>query len=128
MVKQANKERRQAVRAERVMSIEYRLVKRSGKRVEKSVWHLSTTENMSISGVAFLAEEDLKIDDVLHVRVVMSGVLDIFDGEAKVIRIDQGKGSKYPSVAVKFMGTEKKVRAAKTYDRKEVGKKTKKRA
>ena len=59
MVKQAIDERRIWVRAKRVLSIEYRLVKTRRKNAGQ-IWYLSTTNDMSYGGLSFYSEKELK--------------------------------------------------------------------
>lgn len=112
MVKQIIEERRHGVRAKRVLSIQYRLVKNRGRDGERH-WHLSTTQDMSVSGMAFLSERNFSVGDLLEVKVVMSGILDIYTGFAKVIRIERKPNAAYYLVGIKFIPA--KTRRAKSY-------------
>lgn len=103
-------ERRKGIRAKRIITIRHRLVKRNGRKVKRD-WMLSTTENMSISGLLFLSPLEYKKGDLLELQVVMSGVLDIFNGFGEVVRIDEKKGREY--VAVKYVDLKPKKRSAK---------------
>lgn len=114
MVKQAFIERRNAVRAKRVLSIEYRLVK-SRKRLIDKTWGLSTTQDMSIEGLAFYADREFCVSDVLEIRVTMSGVLDIFNGFCRVVRTYQKKNAAFYFIAVKLLETYPVKRRAKSY-------------
>jgi c-di-GMP-binding flagellar brake protein YcgR len=98
----SNKERRGFVRAKRVLSIQYRLAKSKRKNTD-SKWHLSMTQDMSLGGLAFYTDMDLRADDVIELHVVMSGVLDIFNGYAKVLRVEKKKTGAYALIAVKFV-------------------------
>ena len=103
MVKQSSvEERRQAVRAKRILSIQYRLAKSKSKDSDKS-WHLSTTYDMSVLGLSFLSEVPYSVDDILELHVVMSGVLDIFKGSGKVVRVDRKESAAFYLIAVKFI-------------------------
>ena len=114
MVKQSRDERRSYSRAKRVLSIQYRLVKnRYNSREAK--WHLSTTHNMSLGGVAFFTDQEYKVNDILEIHVVMSGVLDIFKGLAKVVRIEGKVTGAFFLTAVKFITTPAVKRPAKKY-------------
>ena len=103
-------DRRKGIRAKRIITIRHRLAKRGGKKVKRD-WSLSVTENMSISGLLFLSPEEYKKGDVLELQVVMSGVLDIFNGFAEVVRIDKKRSKEY--VAVKYVEVKQKKRSAK---------------
>ena len=102
MVKQSIEERRQAIRAKRILSIQFRLAKSKIKDSDKS-WHLSTTYDMSVLGLSFLSEVPYYVNDVLELHVVMSGVLDIFKGYGKVVRVDRKESADFYLIAVKFI-------------------------
>jgi hypothetical protein len=103
MVKQIIKERRSWPRAKRILSIEYRLFKSRRRQADRS-WHLSTTDNVSAEGLAFYSDHEYSTGDILDLRVVMSGVLDIFNGRGEVIRADQKRTGACFFVAVRFIG------------------------
>lgn len=111
MVKKAKTgmERRQYVRAKRVLSVEFKLQKTRRKSADKSSY-LSTTEDMSIGGISFYSDQSYLAGDILDVHVVMSGVLDIFQGPAKVVRCEQRKAGALYLVAVKFVKPPKSTR------------------
>lgn len=102
MVKQILVDRRQAIRAQRILSIQYRVVSSKSRSIDKS-WHLSTTHDMSATGLSFLSDVVYRIDDVLELHVVMSGVLDVFKGYGQVVRIDKKDTGSFCFVAVKFV-------------------------
>ncbi|MCB9771751.1 MAG: PilZ domain-containing protein [Candidatus Omnitrophica bacterium] len=102
MVKQATDERRRAVRAQRILSIQYRVVQTKTRKADKH-WHLSTTHDMSATGLSFLSDIVYRIDDVLEMHVVMSGVLDVFKGYGQVVRIDKKDTGSFCFIAVKFV-------------------------
>ncbi len=102
MVKQAIDDRRNAVRAQRILSIQYRVVSTKTHNPDKH-WHLSTTHDMSATGLSFLSDIIYRIDDVLELQVVMSGVLDVFKGYGQVVRIDKKDTGSFCFVAVKFV-------------------------
>ena len=102
MVKQSVEERRHAIRAKRILSIQYRLAKSKAKDGDKS-WHLSTTYDMSVLGLSFLSEVPYYVNDLLELHVVMSGVLDIFKGVGKVVRVDRKESAAFYLIAVKFI-------------------------
>ena len=113
MVKQSVAERRQGIRAKRILSIQYRLVK--SKVPNKShEWYLSTTQDMSVSGLSFLSEHAFMPGDILEVKVVMSGILDIYNGQAKVVRTERKKTAAYYLVGVRFIA-KSRARRAKSY-------------
>lgn len=115
MVKQKTGiERRQYIRAKRVLSVEFKLMKTPRKNADKTV-HISTTEDMSFGGISFYSEAAYAEGDILDIRVVMSGVLDIFQGPARVIRSTEKKSGKLFLIAVKFVKTATKKRSAKSF-------------
>ena len=105
MIEQNVKERRQFVRARRVLAIEYR---RAEKNRKSSAWHLSTTEDMSLGGIKFYSDIELRSGDMLEIRVVMSGVLDIFRGIVKVVRVEKKASTTYFVTAVQFIRSKSK--------------------
>lgn len=113
MVKQSVEERRNGIRAKRVLSIQYRLSKTKTKNRDFA-WYLSTTQDMSISGLSFLSEKPFSSDDILELKVVMSGVLDIFSGTAKVVRCTRNPGAAYYFVGVKFIASNAAARSSST--------------
>lgn len=102
MVKAFSIERRKGLRVKRVLSIQYRLVKSRRKITDKS-WFLSTTEDMSYSGLSFFSEPELRVGDCLEVNVVMSGVVEIYKGYCKVVRIESNPNAAFQLVAVKLI-------------------------
>lgn len=112
MIQSKFDDRRAAIRAKRILTIYHRRAAGGGS----SSWHLSTTEDMSTLGLAFTTEEGYTAGDILELRVVMSGVLDIFNGYARVVRSEKKWEDCY-KVAVKFSDLKavKSKRSAKTY-------------
>jgi c-di-GMP-binding flagellar brake protein YcgR len=103
MAKTHSPERRQFVRAKRVMSIEYRLVKSAAKQLGRDKdWKLSVTYDMSAGGVSFYSEGEFKKDDILEVRIVLSGLLDIYKGYARIVRVDKKKNGVFSLIAIQF--------------------------
>ena len=102
MVKQSMSEKRQALRAKRILSIQYRIVKTRVRKADKR-WHLSTTHDMSFLGLAFFSDIPLHVDDVIELNVVMSGILDIFKGHGKVVRVEKKITAAFFLVAIKFV-------------------------
>ncbi len=105
-------DRRDSIRAKRIVTVRHRLVKHDGKKIN-SMWQLATTENMSLSGLLFVSAIAYHIDDVVELQVVMSGVLDIFNGYGKVVRASRNKGGYY-HVGVKYVDLKVKRRPAKS--------------
>lgn len=101
MVKSLIDEKRAAVRAKRILSIQYRLVKSKNKESDTR-WHLSTTHDMSVMGLSFLSDVSYQVDDTLELHVIMSGVLDIFKGYGKVVRVERKATGAFYLIAVKF--------------------------
>ena len=114
MVNQTAAERRFWVRAKRVLSIEYRLIKTRRKNVSYN-WSLSTTQDMSYGGLSFYTDQEFKREEVLEMRVVMSGILDIFNGFGKIVRVERKETGSYFLTAVKFVDRVHRSRSAKSY-------------
>ena len=100
--KKRTTERRQAVRAKRILSIQYRLVK-SRSRGGDTRWYLSTTHDMSSRGLAFLSDIPYKAGDILELNTVMSGVIDVIKGYGRVVRVEEKKRAAVYLIAVKFI-------------------------
>lgn len=105
-------ERRDSMRAKRIITVRHRLFKHNKRKVD-SMWQLATTEDMSLSGLLFVSALAYHPGDIIELQVVMSGVLDIFNGFGKVIRVSRNKGGYY-KVAVKYVDLKLKRRPAKT--------------
>ena len=105
-------ERRDSVRAKRIITVRHRVVEHNAKKVD-SMWQLSTTENMSLSGLLFVSALSYHVGDVVELQVVMSGVLEIFNGYGKIIRSSRNKGGYY-LVAVKYVNLKTRKRPAKS--------------
>ncbi|MFH1359861.1 MAG: PilZ domain-containing protein [Candidatus Omnitrophota bacterium] len=99
MTKKSRVERRKHPRVKRILCIHHRLHKRKGKQMKDAWhWHLSDTENMSMGGVLFQSDIHYQVNDVIEIKIVMSGVLEIFNGFGKVVRVEQKKkGYLYPT-------------------------------
>ncbi|MBF0331039.1 MAG: PilZ domain-containing protein [Candidatus Omnitrophica bacterium] len=106
-------ERRRGDRADRVVAISHRLFK-NGSRHDLSDWSLSTTKNMSHSGLLFLSDVPYRIGAVLELHVVMSGMIDIFVGKAKIMRIIEN-GPRSFDVGVKYVQPKIQARSAKKH-------------
>ena len=94
-------ERRQWVRSDHVLNIQYKLVNK--KQSSDTSWHLSTTQDMSVGGLSFLSEFEYKKGDLLRIKVVMSGILDIYDGYAEVVHIRRKEDNGLYLLGVKFI-------------------------
>ncbi len=112
MVKSLVKERRSGTRANRVLSIEYRLYGNKRKNAEKA-WHLSTTQDVSSIGLSFYSDHEYHIGDVLEIRLVMSGVLDVFTGTAQVIRVERKQMAASYFTAVQLVPRRSKARVSR---------------
>jgi len=110
--KNSFEERRDSVRAKRIITVRHQLVKHNNRKV-KSAWQLATTKDMSLSGLLFVSAVPYHLGDILELQVVMSGVLDIFNGFGKVMRASRNKAGYY-QVGVKFVDLKSKRRPAKT--------------
>ena len=106
-------DRRNGERADRVIAISHRLLKRAGRKVF-SDWSLSTTKNMSHSGLLFLSSVPYRKNDILELQVVMSGVIEIFNGQAQVARVEE-KGSCSFDIGVKYIQPKMPTRRAKSH-------------
>ena len=103
MVKPLAADRRRAVRAKRILSIQYRLMKSKLRRRDADTnWHLSTTHDMSFLGLSFLSDVPFQMEDILELHVVMSGILDIFKGYGQVVRVEKKETGAFYLIAVKF--------------------------
>ncbi len=109
MVKQFVEERRRWTRADRVLCVEFRLVKSKRTQADKS-WALSMTKDMSAKGIAFYTEREFVVGDMLEVRVTMSGILDILKGFARVVRVERKTMGAFYLVGVEIFDREEKPR------------------
>ena len=109
-------EKRGAERANRVVAIKHRLIKSSSKKTKnmEAEWSLSTTKNMSVTGLLFMSELPYKVGDTLELNVTMSGVIDIVKGQAQVVRVHE-KGSHSYDIAVKLVALKPRSRIAKSH-------------
>lgn len=101
MPKKSSEDKRQYVRARRVLAISFRLKKSTRKNVD-TAWHLSTTDNMSAGGVGFYTDVDYRKGDTLEIAITMSGVLDIYSGLARVVRTEQKRNAPHKYIALKL--------------------------
>lgn len=95
-------ERRHYVRAERSLVIEHRLYRRKGILVDGN-WQVSTTRDMSIVGILFYSDIPYLIGDLIQLRVVMNGALDVFKGFSRVVRCEKRKAKQPFLIAVTFI-------------------------
>jgi len=109
-------ERRRGERVSRVVAIRHRLIKRSGLKAP-SAWSLSTTKNMSHSGLLFLSSIPYRKGDILELQVVMSGIIDIYRGQAQVVRVTE-IGNTLFDVGVKNLLPKAPPRKAKSHFKK----------
>lgn len=110
-------ERRDSIRAKRIITVRHRLVQHKEKKIDAdALWQLSMTENMSLSGALFASAVAYHVGDIVELQVVMSGVLEIFNGYAKVMRVLKQKGGHY-HIGVKYVDLKIKKRAAKSLHR-----------
>lgn len=106
-------ERRGSLRASRVVAVKHRLFKR-GRNKSESVWSLSSTKNMSVSGLLFMSPVPYEPGDVIELEVVMSGMIDIYSGLAQVVRIHESSATAF-DVAAKYVEVKFKSRPAKRH-------------
>ena len=106
-------ERRHGERVSRVVAIRHRLVSRSALKTPLE-WSLSTTKNMSHSGVLFLSAIPYRKGDILDIHVVMSGIIDIFKGRVEVVRVTE-IGNTLFDVGVRNMPPKVPPRKAKSH-------------
>jgi hypothetical protein len=102
-------ERRDGVRVKRIVTVRHRLNKRDNKKRE-DVWQLATTEDMSYSGLLFTSVLPYKVNDTVELQVVMSGVLFLFNGFGRVIRVTENKDKDSYQIAVKYVDLKSKNR------------------
>ncbi len=104
-------DRRDSVRVKRIVTVRHRLFKREGKKRE-DIWQLATTEDMSYSGLLFSSALPYKIEDIVELQVVMSGVLYLFNGYGKVVRMVREKGGTF-HVGIKYVDLKSRRNVAK---------------
>jgi len=104
-------DRRDSVRVKRIVTVRHRLFKRDGKKRE-DIWQLATTEDMSYSGLLFSSVLPYKINDEIELQVVMSGVLYLFNGYGKVVRVAKEKGGTF-HIGVKYVDLKARRRSGK---------------
>ena len=83
--------------------------------IDRDAWLLGRRfGSRSLGGLAFFSDIEYRAGDIIEIHVVMSGILDIFKGFGKVIRVERKKTGVYFLIAVKFLESAKQ-RRAKTY-------------
>lgn len=105
-------ERRDSVRAKRIITVRHRLIRHRNRKLS-SIWQLAVTKNMSLSGLLFVSAVAYHTGDIIELQVVMSGVLDIFNGYGKVVRVLRNRGGYY-EVGVKYVSLKARRRPAKS--------------
>ena len=116
MIKNSIEERRNFDRARRILSIRHRLCKRGG-RVAQEPWYLSLTQDMSANGVLFNSAAGYRIDDILEIEVTLSGMLDIFKGYGKVVRVEKNGAGAGFLIALALIDLKEKKSRGKTKPR-----------
>lgn len=109
-------ENRKSIRAERSFDIRHRLSKQAFKRTIEP-WLMSKTKDISSSGASFVSPVSYQRDDVLEIEITTAGVIEVYKGFAKVVRVQEQWGSFH--IAVMFITQDetkkKKRRNAKTH-------------
>ena len=106
-------ERRTAVRANRTLAIQHRLFRAHSKR-SVTEWLLSTTKNMSVTGLLFFSDAPYKVGDIIELEVTMSGVIEVIKGFAKVVRVIKTAPRSF-DIAVKLVELRPRSRSAKSH-------------
>jgi hypothetical protein len=106
-------ERRDGFRASRVVAVKHRIVDHDSRKTG-SQWSLSTTRNMSVSGLLFNSAVAYEPGDLIELEIVMSGVIDIYRGYARVVRVNEVSAHSL-EVAVKYFDMKMKPRPAKSH-------------
>lgn len=112
MIKPNFHERRDSIRVKRIVTVRHRLHKRDNKKRE-DIWQLATTQDMSYSGLLFTSALPYKMGDMVELEVVMSGVLSLFNGYGKVVRVSEDQSDFY-LIAVRYVDLKYRHRDAKS--------------
>ena len=112
MIKTNFQERRDSVRVKRIVTVRHRLHKRDNKKRD-DIWQLATTEDMSYSGLLFTSVLPYQAGDIVELQVVMSGVLFLFNGYGRVVRVSENKKQGH-WIAVKYVDLKERHRDAKS--------------
>ncbi len=113
MMNNSMEDRRRAPRAPWILSIRHHLYKRKGKE-GGFPWHVSLTENMSVNGILFHSSAPYLVGDTIELEVFLSGALNVFQGFAKVVRVEKGGTKGGYSIAVMLMDLKRKAQRKKT--------------
>ena len=106
-------ERRDGSRVNRVVAVSHRLA--VARKIKPSAdWSLSTTKNMSHSGLLFMSTVPYRKNAVLDLQVVMSGIIDLYNGLARVMRVQEVGDTSF-AIGVKLLHSRPSARNAKTY-------------
>ena len=105
-------ERRDSVRVGRIITVRHRLFRRRKGKADPA-WQLAVSENISLCGLLFVSALAYQAGDIIELGVAMPGLLDIFKGYGKVVRIRRNK-SGYYQVAVKYVDLKSKRASGKT--------------
>ncbi len=106
-------ERRRGERVHRILALRHRLV-RSRASDGVADWSLSSTKDMSHSGLLFLSSRAYLVGDIVELQVVMSGVIDIYNGRAKVVRVTEISAVSF-DIGVKYILPKPSARCAKSH-------------
>jgi hypothetical protein len=112
MIKTNVNDRRDSVRVKRIVTVRHRLHKR-GKTEREDIWQLATTQDMSYSGILFTSALPYKTGDIVELNVVMSGVLSLFNGFGRVVRVTESRKG-YFQIGAKYVDLQKRHRDAKS--------------
>ena len=126
-MKTSFEERRRGIRARRILSIRHRLYKRENHLAKTEPWFLSMTENMSYNGVLFTSSAAYLKGDIIELEVILSGVLDIFRGYGRVVRVDKKPSGVVYSVAVTLVDLKDKPKSSPKLTRRKISIKPSKR-
>jgi len=88
-------ERRKYPRVERILSVQYRVKRSKMAEEDKTTWYNSNTYDMSVDGLAFIASRPFLVGDILELRVVMSGVLDVVRAHGRIVRVEDMTKGRY---------------------------------
>ena len=105
MAPQVINERRRAKRAQRTLSLQFRVVnpRQPSAPDESAGWINSTTHDMSVIGLSFVSPKSLQVGDVIELHVVMAGILDIHKGLARVVRVDDHWNGRQHLIACEYL-------------------------
>lgn len=90
-------ENRKSIRAERSFDIRHRLSKQNRQRVIEP-WIMSKTKDISSSGICFASPVLYQKDDILDIEVMTAGIIEVYKGLAKVVRIQEQWGHYYTAL------------------------------